>query len=309
MSSLLINEILTNCTYTDKILESFIWPIDSLPDLERIEAVNILIEACNVRGSEENRDKLSPGVRALLWDRCIPLLRQISENGLHKNEPGLKALHALCRLLSSCLALLCDSGEVEKLTMITLPVFQNLEGEDCTQSKGQFDIDVAVEVLAVLLPSLTSDLELLVKLTSCILSAVKVLSDDRVSKILVRVLFTLLNCVNDRSRTDILQRLWLDLCTWHESEKNMTVTARTLLCLIAVSDYLFTPSEMSLLHDRHNYLSDPRLSQSFWVIIQSGLTHRDNVARKRALYLLKKCVALSEAENMEFLASSDGGEM
>ncbi|KAG5266487.1 hypothetical protein AALO_G00232640 [Alosa alosa] len=309
MSSLLINEFLTNCSNTCMVLDSFLWPIESWPDLERVEAVTILLDAVNVRCSDENRDNFSGKVRALLWERCMPLLRQISENGSHKNESGNKTLHALCRLLSSCLALLRDSGEVEKLTLIILPVFQNLEAEDGTQCKTQLDIDVAVEVLTILLPSLTSDPEFIVKLTSCILAAVRILSDERVSKILVRVLFGLLNCVSDRNRRDILHRILFDICSWHQGENNATATSRTLLCLTAVSDYLFPPREMSLLHDdHHNYLPDPRWSQSFWQIIQSGLTHRDNVARKRALYLLKKCVAHSEAENMEFasLESSDG---
>lgn len=279
------------------ILDSFLWPIDSGPDLERVEAVTILLDAVHMRSSEESRDKLTGKVRALLWERCIPLLIQMSEIGLHKNESGSKTLHALCRLLRSCLALLCDSGEVEKLILIILPVFQSL-GEDDSQRKAQFDIDVAVEVLAILVPSLTYNTELVMKLTSCILLAVKVLSDERVSKILVRVLFGLLNCVNDRR--NILHPLWLDICSWHQSKKSATVTARTLLCLTAVSDYLFPPGEMSLPNDHHKYLPDLRRSQSFWAIIQSGLTQRDNVARKRALYLLKKSVALSEAENMEF---------
>ncbi|KAL2083029.1 hypothetical protein ACEWY4_020802 [Coilia grayii] len=310
MSSLLINEFVAKWSNSDTILDSFLWSAESWPDLERVEAVHILLEALNTRSSEEKRNELSAKIRALIWERCTPLLMQISENALHKSEPGAKMLHSLCRLLSSCLALLRDSREVEKLALMTLSVFQSFEQHDGTQTKGQFDMEVAVEVLAVLLPLLSGDLDLLVKLTSCILSAVKVLSDDAlVSKILVRVLFTLLHCVDDRSRGDILQRTWQDLCVYHEREKNALVTARTLLCLTAVSDYLFPPSlEMSFPTDLTNGLPDPRWSQSFWAIIQSGLTHRDNVARKRALYLLKKCVALTEIENTELgsSASPDG---
>lgn len=306
MSSLLINEILTNYPSACMILDSFLWPPDSLPDLERVDAVTILLNAVR---SEESREKLSGKVRIFLWERCIPLLTQMSENGSHKNESGNKTLHAVCRLVSSCLALLCDTGDVEKLTVIILPVFQSL-GEDGVQSKPQFDVEVAVEVLAVLVPSLTSNPQMVVKLTSCILSAVKTLSDERVSKIFVRILFGLLNCVDDTSRRNILHPVWLDICRWHQSEKSATVTARTLLCLTALSDYLFPPGEISLPKDHHNSLPDLRWSQSFWAIIQSGLTHRDNVARKRALYLLKKCVALSEAENIEFGSKpSAEGEM
>ncbi|XP_063048318.1 probable methyltransferase TARBP1 [Engraulis encrasicolus] len=306
MSSLLIDEFVANCPNSDTILDSFLWPPDTWPDLERVEAAHMLLEALNARcREEENRNELlSTKVRALIWERCIPLLVQMSENASHKSESGAKIFNSLCRLLGSCLALLHDSKEVEKLTAITLSVFTSLEGDDGIHIKGQFDMDIAVEILAILLPLLPGDQDLLSKLTPCILSAVKVLSGDaQVSKILVRVLFTLLHCVDDRSRADILLRIWQDLCFWHQNENNAhAVTSRALLCLTAVSDYLFPPSETALRPTTTPHstgLPDPRCSLSFWTVIQAGLTHRDNVARKRALYLLKKCVAQSEMENSD----------
>ncbi|KAJ8248276.1 hypothetical protein GJAV_G00240270 [Gymnothorax javanicus] len=54
------------------------------------------------------------------------------------------------------------------------------------------------------------------------------------------------------------------------------------------------------------------LNVGLWKIIQDGLTHRDNLARKRALYLLKRCVMLSEEDRMEFCcdpASPEGGNV
>ncbi|XP_030628121.1 probable methyltransferase TARBP1 [Chanos chanos] len=301
MSSVLINVLLSKCPDPVVLLDTLCWSGEVWPEVERVEALTTLVREV------DKVERFVCKVQAVVWEQCLPLLRNISKEYFSLSEhsaagsaPHKGLLHAVCGLLGVCVAV-CASEISERIAGITLPALHPSEKEKETHGKEELHIDIAIEIMVVLLSNFSPNRTLTTQTLSCTLSSIKELSDARVSKIVVRLWFTLLNSATscDR-RTDILQHIWDDLLTWHERESTETATARVLLCLTALSDYLFNSGDV---YSRDGGLCsiqpDPRLSQTFWRIIQAGLTHRDNVSRKRALYLLKRCVALSVIQNKD----------
>ncbi|XP_035257004.1 probable methyltransferase TARBP1 [Anguilla anguilla] len=317
MSSVLINALLSNCPDPEIVLSKLYFTTDSWPEIERVEALTTLIDtvgklpdygeesngdkprACNSAAAAVKRERFVTNVQNVIWNQCLPLLYKLpNENETLQSDPttgtSKELLNALYGLLAVCVGL-CGTEVPGRLVNIILPVLDVSEGT--LEGKTLLSVDVAIEVLAVVLPAVSSDNQLTARILSSAFNCIKTRSDTQVSKTVVRVLFTVLNsCSDGERRADVLRRIWCDLRTWHASDSSATVTARTLLCLTALSDYLFPPDRPTL----HPVEADPRLSSQFWKIIQEGLTHRDNLARKRALYLLKRCVMISEDDRVEF---------
>uniref|UniRef100_A0AAV2JQ28 tRNA (guanosine(18)-2'-O)-methyltransferase TARBP1 n=1 Tax=Knipowitschia caucasica TaxID=637954 RepID=A0AAV2JQ28_KNICA len=172
-------------------------------------------------------------------------------------------------------------------------------GED-VQSKGS--VTVVCKLLKACVP--LCDAASTAKVTEYVLPF---LSDEdvtpgrlsvEVSKVAVRVLCTLLHCGSGVCTDDKMHKLILDdLCLWHRNEPTLAVTARAVMCLAALSDHMLTPNTLT---------SDPPLPIQFWKMIQDGLMHKDSLARKRALYLLKRCVALSQDRSFGFQSAKEG---
>ncbi|CAB1343892.1 unnamed protein product, partial [Coregonus sp. 'balchen'] len=331
MSSILINALLSSCHDPDTLFNTLCWPSDLWPDTERVEALTTFIDGIGklpqsdtsddgdkVAFSTAKRDIFLRKVESIIWTQCLPLLLKVSNgdmacNGKSVQDGRGEITNAVCWLLSVCINTLCDTAVSGRVARTVLPSFQLPDGETEEElpGEGRLGIDVAIEAMSVILPTLSSNEELTTSILSSAMSCIKTLSDALVSKITVRLIFTLLNCYSEERIASTLQFILEDLCSWHKSDSSNTnspvVTERTLLCLTALSDYLFPPAKLQL-HTPPQSLSytrpDPRRSLQFWRILQDGLTHKDNVSRKRALYLLKRCVALSEDEAAEFPSSS-----
>ncbi|KAM9559168.1 putative methyltransferase TARBP1 [Salvelinus alpinus] len=338
MSSILINALLSSCHDPDTLFNTLCWPTDSWPDTERVEALTTFIDGIGklpqsdtsddgdkVAFSTAKRDIFLRKVESIIWTQCLPLLLKVSNGdgackGKRVQDGRAEVTIAVCRLLSVCINTLCDTAVSGRVARAVLPSFQRADGETEEelpgQGEGRLGIDVAIEAMSVILPTLSSNEELTTSILSSALSCIKTLSDALVSKITVRLIFTLLNCYSEDGIASKLQFILEDLCSWHKSDSSNTdlpvVTERTLLCLTTLSDYLFSPAKLQQ-HTLPQSLSytrpDPRRSLQFWRILQDGLTHKDNVSRKRALYLLKRCVALSEDEAVDFPSSSVSSEV
>ncbi|XP_042173762.1 probable methyltransferase TARBP1 isoform X1 [Oncorhynchus tshawytscha] len=337
MSSILINALLSSCHDPDTLFNTLRWPTDSWPDTERVEALTTFIDGIGklpqsdtsddgdkVAFSIAKRDIFLRKVESIIWTQCLPLLLKVSNGdgackGKRVPDGRAEITIAVCRLLSVCINTLCDTAVSGRVARAVLPSFQLPDGETEEelpgQGEGRLGIDVAIEALSVILPALSSNEELTTSILSSALSCIKTLPDALVSKITVRLIFTLLNCYSEDGIASKLRFILEDLCSWHKSDSSNTdspvVTERALLCLTTLSDYLFSPAKLQQ-HTLPQSLSytrpDPRRSLQFWRILQDGLTHKDNVSRKRALYLLKRCVALSEDEAVEFPSSSVSSE-
>ncbi|XP_035519798.1 LOW QUALITY PROTEIN: probable methyltransferase TARBP1 [Morone saxatilis] len=301
MYSVLINAVLSSSPDYGLLFESLCWPSDSWPGTERVEALTAFIEGLgplmadsNTTLSQAKKASVKEQIESVIWTQCLPLLSTISAEageGMRCRE----STAAACRLVSVCVPL-CDEAVPGRVALSVLPSLRLSEEE--APGPGRLGVEVASEVMAALIPSLSADEQLTLTTLSSALSCIKTLPDALVSKITVRLLLTLLNCCSGASSGGSLGLILDDLCSWHSADRTPGATERALLCLTALSDHLLKPHSLSS-SSSSSSSCEPRLSVQFWRLVQDGLTHRDSVSRKRALYLLKKCVALSEEEGVD----------
>lgn len=299
MYSILMNAVLSSAPDYECLFESLSWSGDSWPGTERVDALTAFIDAlgCSMadgdttRFTEANQNLIKEKVHFVIWQQCLPMFSTLSTNisdGVRQRENIASA----CRLLSACVPL-CDESVSESLALSVLPSLAMSEGE--VPGQGRLSVEVACEVMAALIPSLWKSERLTGSILCSALSCIRTLPDALVSKVMTRLLLPLLGCSSDETPGGILKSILDDLCSWYSTEHSPVVTERTLLCLTVLSDHIMKPQSC-----------DPRLSPQFWMIVQDGLMHRDSVSRKRALYLLKKCLALSEDNGVECPLSTSG---
>lgn len=296
MNSVLINAVLSITPNYERVFECLRWPEDSWPQTERVEALAAFIQGLNPLLTEPGESQLTSAkkqsiidqIESVIWTQCLPLLGKISAEA--EGSCSRQSTAAVCRLVGVC-APLCDAGTAGRVALSVLPSLQPA-AED---RPDRLHVEVASEVLAVLLPSLCADEQLASTILSSGLSCIERLPEASVSRSSVRLLLALLGCSGEPRLSSIRQLVLERLLSWHRSDRSAAVTARALLCLTALSDHLLTPSPSS---------SDPRMHPLFWVLVQDGLIHRDSVSRKRALYLLKRCVSLSEEQGVDCPLSS-----
>uniref|UniRef100_A0A8D0H7W7 tRNA (guanosine(18)-2'-O)-methyltransferase TARBP1 n=1 Tax=Sphenodon punctatus TaxID=8508 RepID=A0A8D0H7W7_SPHPU len=84
---------------------------------------------------------------------------------------------------------------------------------------------------------------------------------------------------------------------------------RTLLVLSALSDALFpvAAAQEDAAGGEAEQALDARLSRGFWKVVQEGLTDGDGLCRKRARYLLKRAVDVSDKLRADWKCSQDNG--
>ncbi|XP_055083217.1 probable methyltransferase TARBP1 [Periophthalmus magnuspinnatus] len=295
MSSFLIETLLSSCQDYELLFKTLSWESDSWPQTGRAEALTAFIEGLGSLSSNSDvNSSIAVNVDNVIWSQCVPLLSKISSE-IGENVQCKESLAVVCKLIKACIPL-CDAPTPGKVTEYVLPFLHPSE-EDL--ASGRISVDVASEVLAVLLPTITpcSNEELALKVLTHSLSCMKTLPDAQVSRVALRLISALLNCSSGTRLINIRKLILDDLCSWHGNVRTPAVTGRSLMCLAALSDHILTPNCLT---------SDPRLSIQFWRMVQDGLTHKDSLARKRALYLLKRCVALSQDTSLMWQASKEG---
>ncbi|XP_028279026.1 probable methyltransferase TARBP1 [Parambassis ranga] len=304
MYPVLINAVLSSSPDFDLLFETLSWPNESWPETERVEALTAFIEGLGPLLADSDSAVLTGSkgrclqdkIESVIWTKCLPFLSRISAE-LGDGVRCRESVAAACRLVSVCVPL-CDEALWRRALVSILPSLQLSEEE--LPGPGVLSVEVACEVIAVLIPFLSADEQLTHATLSSALSSIKTLPDALVSKIIVRIVLTLLSCSNGATLQNLLQMILDDLCSWHCTERTPVVTERTLLCLTALSDHLLKPHSLpSSSSSSSSCEPDPRLSLQFWRMIQDGLIHRDSLSRKRALYLLKRCTALSEEEGLD----------
>ncbi|KAG7512411.1 putative methyltransferase TARBP1 [Solea senegalensis] len=304
MYSVLIDAVLSSSPDCERLLESLCWPAQTWPETERVEALTAFIQGLGPLLTDSDktpftaaqRRRIQDKIESVIWTQCLPLFATISA------EPGeavrcRESTAATCRLVSACVPL-CDEAVPGRVALSILPSLQLSDEESLS-------VEVSSEVMAALIPALSADEQLTLRTMSSALSCMKTLPVALVSKVTVRLLLTLLKCCGGATLDSILRLVLDDLCSWHCAQRTPVVTERALLCLTVISDHLLTPHSLSS-SSITTCEPDPRLSLQFWRMVQDGLTHRDSVSRKRALYLLKRCVALSEEEQVECPLSPSG---
>lgn len=299
-----MNAVLSSAPDYECLFESLSWSGDSWPGAERVDALTAFLDALGfsmadgdaTRFTDANRNLIKEKIHFVVWQRCLPMFSTLSGNvsdGMQQRENIASA----CRLLGACVPL-CDESVSESLALSVLPSLAMSEGE--VPDPGRLTVEVACEVMAALIPFLWKSERLPLGVLSAALSCIRTLPDGLVSKVTTRLLMPLLGCCSsDETSAGMLKSILDDLCSWHSTERSPAAIERTLLCLTVLSDHFMSPQSFSR-------CSDPRLSAQFWVIVQDGLVHRDSVSRKRALYLLKRCLALSEDNGVDCPLSTSG---
>ncbi|XP_058240445.1 probable methyltransferase TARBP1 isoform X1 [Hemibagrus wyckioides] len=302
MSTFLVKALASQCHDVEHTLDILCWPSFSWPETERVEALGLFIRELVFKSHSSpevfnglmSKERFICKVQSVIWNHCVPLLKMISSESITSREESVtksgkrkEMLHATCALLVICVRE-CQTDSLEKIAGLVLPA---LSEKGDRNADTQLDIEVAIEVLAELLSGVSSENSDLIKNSlSCTLCSVKELSDTWVSKIIFRIWFTCLKSSNQEMQADILYKLWGDLLGWCEQEGTEVVTARVLLCLTALSDFLFSLDQRG---------PRPEMSHTFFTVVQNGLVHKDSMSRKRALYLLNRCVSLAEAGNAD----------
>lgn len=309
MSTFLMKVLVSQCHDVERTLDMLCWPSFSWPEVERVEALGLFIgelvleshSSAEFLNGFKTKEQFTYKVESVIWNQCVPLLKMISSENMTVRDDSVRQsvkkkemLHATCALLMTCLRE-CQTDTLEKIASFVLPALS--ERCDRNGDTQQLDIDVAIEVLAVLLSGVSSNAALTKKALSCTLCSVKELSDKWVSKIIVRIWFKCLNSSDKETQADIISYLWGDLLDWYEQDSTEWLTGRLLLCLTSLSDFLF------LLDQRD---PNPEMSLRFFKVVQAGLVHKDSVSRKRALYLLNRCVSLAEARNVDITMCETG---
>uniref|UniRef100_A0A4W3JQ65 tRNA (guanosine(18)-2'-O)-methyltransferase TARBP1 n=1 Tax=Callorhinchus milii TaxID=7868 RepID=A0A4W3JQ65_CALMI len=266
------------------LLRELCWDPESgeLPEADRVETLRLCEEEEGITGA----------LREVASGRCLPLLQRLRVSGsggsgdaLRDSERGGpeergrgRLVHSLCALLSGCCREAAPSltGDIARLALGDVgagpraPVYS--------------DVHVAVEVLASvapLLPRLPEGLELRDRVLSAVLTAVRAGDEGLASRAAARVIPALL-------ATGVpLERLWDEVKSCEGPTGGPGAGCRRLLLLSSLSDHLFPP------HRDGREAPDLRRCPEFWRVLQRGLVHRDNVSRKRAVYLLKRAVDVS----------------
>lgn len=301
MSSILIEAVLSCAPDYGLLLASLSWPEDSWPETERLDALTALVEGLSAsmgktNASAANRQTVTQKLNSILWTRCLPLLHRISAEA----DGGVKyreSTAAVCRLVSACLPL-CDDTVASRLARSVLPSLQHQHQQQHPEEGGPvpaLQVEIACEVMAAVIPHLAADENLSVTTVTSALCCIKTLPDPLLSKVTGRLLLPLLQSCREAKLEIFLSLVLEQLCDWHSAVPTPVTSQRALLCLTVLSDLLLGPHRFAA-----SPCSGPRSRRQFWKIVQGGLTHADCVSRKRALYLLKRCVALSEEEGMHW---------
>nr|XP_054590012.1 probable methyltransferase TARBP1 isoform X2 [Nothobranchius furzeri] len=295
MNSLLIAAVLGSSPDYNSLFESLLWPKETWPETERTDALTALVEGLGPLLSHSDSTLLTDAARlcvqskieSIIWSNCFPFLSRLSTE--EDDARSRESTAAVCRLIRACVAL-CSENVQKRVILSVLHSFQSSE-----EDGDRVSVRVATEVLAVLMPFLAADEHLTLGTLNSALAIIRSLPDaPLVSRITVRIILMLLNCCSSSSyaSSSVLKRVLDELCSWDNTE-------RTLMCLTVLSDHFLS----------HHSPADPRLSPRFWRTVQDGLIDRDSVSRKRALYLLKRCAALSEEDDFNCLQSSSEKDM
>ncbi|XP_061814848.1 probable methyltransferase TARBP1 [Nerophis lumbriciformis] len=295
MNSVLINAVLSTSPDYEPLFESLCWPADVWPETERVGALTAFLEGLEDLLLQSDRSLLTPAKRqclldrteSILWSRCLPLFSRISAEA--DGSPCRELTAAVCGLVAVCVRL-CDPAVAGRTAQAVLPSLRLHEEEPLS-------VEIASDVIIAILPSLSGDDHLTSSILSCALLGIRTPPEGLLPRVTVRLLLALLGCCSDDRLSILLQKILTELCTWHALERTPAVTERTLLFLTALSDHLLAAGE-----------PDPRPCLRFWWAVQDGLIHRDNVSRKRALYLLKRCVASSQEQDVDCPRSQESGE-
>ncbi|KAM6460808.1 putative methyltransferase TARBP1 isoform 1-T1 [Liasis olivaceus] len=292
MDAVLADALLSQCPDWGALLRAVCGEGGAL-SLERAEALRFLLERAARDGRRDQGEEVQRAAWELALHRCLPAL--LSGSGVSAGE-GPEGRRRLMRAaggaLRSC-ALVCGPRLAERLAGEAL---EGCAGTERLQMEGN------VEVLCAVAPWL-EDPALVRRTVAAALQLLRGEGEDELEEekaLLVggRLLPALgRNCA-------ALSHVWEGLVL-----SPLGAPPRvnwTLLVLSALSDVLF-PWHDSLTDREAAPLLDARFCCKFWEVVQKGLTENDALCRKRARYLLKRAMDVSDKVPLECRCSLENG--
>ncbi|KAM7173957.1 putative methyltransferase TARBP1 isoform 1-T1 [Macrochelys suwanniensis] len=249
--------------------------------VERVETLRFLLQGLEAGGAA------GEALRRAAWEaalgRCWPLLR----GGGGAAGPGRRRLvRAACGALRLC-ARLCGA-----------PLAARLAGEALAALRaGPPGAEAAVEALVAVAPELREP-ALLERAVDAALALVRAGGRDAGEEAAAALVAGRLLPALSSNRA-ALGRVWAGLLLPGRGEEEEEEggaagqrVSRTLLALTALADLLFPGLEGG--GRGEGPALDARLCGGFWRVVQKGLTDGDGLCRKRARYLLKRAVEVSD---------------
>uniref|UniRef100_A0A670HPX0 tRNA (guanosine(18)-2'-O)-methyltransferase TARBP1 n=2 Tax=Podarcis muralis TaxID=64176 RepID=A0A670HPX0_PODMU len=264
--------------------------------VEQAETLRFLLERVAAGGRNDERDAAA---RRVAWEaalgRCLPVLLGGASLPGESPEERLRLARAACGALRCC-ASLGGAPLAERLAR------ESLEALEGSAGSGRLQVEAAVEVLAAVAPWLEEP----ALLGRAVAAALKLLrgdgEDDEEEKALLAA-GRLLPALGRNSAA--LGLVWEGLVVLPPPPKGAPQrVSRTLLVLSALSDALFPASAQV---EAAAQLLDARQCSSFWEVVQKGLTESDALCRKRARYLLKRAVDVSDKLRLECRCNRHSG--
>lgn len=261
------------------------------PSVERTEALRFLLQRVaggGWRGEDE--------ARRLAWEaalgRCFPVLLG---SGSAPAAERLRLVRAACGALRCC-ASLCGPSLAERLAREALEALG-------AGPAGGLRTEAAVELLTAVAPWLAEP-TLLERTVAGALRLLQQQEEDEEKTLLVAG--RLLPALGRNSAA--LGRVWEGLVL--PAEGAPQPVRRALLVLSALSEAVLPAGEeppRSATDGEAPRLLDARLSRAFWEVVQRGLTDSDALCRKRARYLLKRAVDVSEKLRSDCMCGPEPG--
>uniref|UniRef100_A0A8C4YJT7 tRNA (guanosine(18)-2'-O)-methyltransferase TARBP1 n=1 Tax=Gopherus evgoodei TaxID=1825980 RepID=A0A8C4YJT7_9SAUR len=257
--------------------------------VERVETLRFLLQWLEAGGAG------GEALRRAAWEvalgRCWPLLRG---GGGAAGPERRRLLRAACGALRLC-ARLCGAQLAARLAGEALAA---LRAEPPGAGLGA---EAAVEALVAVAPELQEP-ALLERAVDAALALVRAGGREAGEEAAAALVAGRLLPALSSNRT-ALRRVWAGLLPGRGEERRVS---RTLLALTALADLLFPGLEGD--GGGEGPALDARLCGGFWRVLQAGLTDGDGLCRKRARYLLKRAVELSDQLRTDCTCPPDDGD-
>ncbi|XP_061480500.1 probable methyltransferase TARBP1 isoform X2 [Rhineura floridana] len=298
MEQLLADALLSQCSDSSALLRT-VCGEDRPLSVQQAETLRFLLERLAATGGWRGQRSEKDAAQRVAWEaalgRCLPVLLGGSTLAGESPEERLRLVRAACGALRCC-ASLCGPPLAERVAR------ESLEG---SEGPERLQVETAVAVLT----AVASWLEEPALLRRTVGTALRLLwgdgEDNEEEKALLAA-GRLLPALGRNSAA--LGHVWEGLMLPPNDAPQRV--SRTLLVLSALSDAVF-PADPRQQNEGSSgeaaQLLDARLCSSFWKVVQKGLTESDALCRKRARYLLKRAVDVSEKLRVECRCNSDTG--